>query len=470
MIYDICIIGAGVIGCGIARELSRYDLRILLLERDNDVAQGATKANSGILHGGYDAKHGTLKARFAYRGNQLYTQWDRDLRFGIERTGSLVLAFTDAETQVLHELQHNSQLNGVPVPRIIDRTELLEMEPRINPEAVAALHCAHSGIVSPYEVTLALAENAMQNGVDCILEAPVQELQYENGTQGLWNIASSTANYRAKILINASGLYSDTIAELTGINRYRISPRKGNYYVFRHGYLPLTRVVFQAPSKKGKGVLVSPTLHGNMIIGPDAQDIHSKEDKIPDKTGLDYIEKRARLTLPDLDMSMALRSYAGIRSSLSSSKDFAIDKSVKNCIQLIGIDSPGLTAAPSIAEHIVQETARLLTLVQRPDFIASRSPYTVRQKEKTFLPMKKVLELAKREPGDPERMVCQCEQVQEKTIQEALRRRPCPSSIAAIKRRTRAGMGYCQGKICRPRVRQILATALNATEGEIKEY
>ncbi len=467
MTYDICIIGAGVIGCAIARELSRYNCSILLLEKGNDVGLGSTKANSGILHGGYDATHNTNKAFFVYKGNQLYTQWNKELNFGIQRCGSLVLAFNDEQTQALHALKQNGLKNGVPDLSIISQEEILEKEPHLNPEVQAALHCKHSGIVSPYEVALALAENAIENGVQCIFHSNVQALTQSLDTT--WVISTEDTEYHATIIINAAGAYSDTVAALTGIHSYTITPRKGNYYVFRRDYHPVNHVIFQVPTKKGKGVLVSPTYHGNMIIGPDAYEVTSKEDTAPDEQKLTIIEETAKHTLPSLDMKMVLRTYAGIRPTLDTIKDFTIDCSKHNCIHLLGIESPGLTSAPAIAQYVIQKITTLLPLALRSDFTATRKAYIPRQIEKEFLPIKEIAQLAKLSVGDPKRIVCQCEQVREQTIHEAMLRAPYPVSIDAIKRRTRASMGYCQGKICRPRIRTLLAHFMKVQEETIDE-
>ena len=275
-----------------------------------------------------------LRHFFVYKGNQLYTQWNEELNFGINRCGSLVLAFNDEEVQTLHTLQQNGNKNRIPDLRIISNKEILEKEPHINPDVKAALHCKHSGIVSPYEVALALAENAINNEVDCIFHSKVQSLT--KNTDKTWTISTQNSDYLATVIINATGVYSDKVASLTGINTYTITPRKGNYYVFKRDYRPVNHVIFQTPTKKGKAVLVSPTYHGNMIIGPDAYETINKEDTIPDEQRLKTIEETARRTLPSLNMNMLLRSYAGIRPTLNIIKDFIIDCSIHNCIHVLG--------------------------------------------------------------------------------------------------------------------------------------
>ena len=371
--YDLCIIGAGVVGLNIAREMSHYQLRICVLEKEEDVGRGCTKANSGIVHGGYSDTPGTLKAELCVAGNHLYEQLDGELHFGYRRTGSLVLAFADEEQATLRHLLDQGRKNGVAGLKILGKKELLEREPQLNPEVTAALLCEDAGVTSPYEFAIALAENAITNGVELRLRQEVLAIESQLDS---FLVRTTGGDISSRYVINCAGIFSDKIAAMTGLEGYHITPRRGQYVILDKTQSHLVHtVIFQVPTKLGKGILVTPTFHGNLMIGPNAEEIDDKTDVGTDAKTIEHMVSQARRSVPGFDMRQALTSFAGNRP-VANQKDWVIEASpVKNFINLIGIDSPGLTASPAIARKvsdILQEIG--LVLKPKPDFQAQRSP------------------------------------------------------------------------------------------------
>ncbi|HWR45630.1 NAD(P)/FAD-dependent oxidoreductase [Sporomusa sp.] len=452
--YDICIIGAGVVGMNIARELSRYNVRVCVLERNEDVSCGCSKANSGIVHGGYSDEPGTLKAELCVKGNQMYEQLNKELNFGYRKTGSLVLAFRDEEIVTLNQLAEYGRENGVQGLKLIDGDQAREMEPYLSKEVIAALYCENAGVTSPYEFVVALAENAVSNGVVLKLATEVTQIQ-KLDDDGFKLTVSNGDEVCARYVINAAGIHSDRVAGMVGINDYHIIPRRGQYVLLDKDQNYLVRsVVFQVPTKLGKGILVTTTYHGNLMIGPNAEEIEDKEDLGTDEKTLEYIVQTARKSVPDFNMRRALKSFAGNRP-VSNRKDWVIEDSVvKQFINLVGIDSPGLTSSPAIALKVVELIRNAgLSLEPNPTFHPYRQPI-IKAKGDAF-------------DGDinapePERhIICRCEKVTEAEIIDCLQRDIPVKSIAAVSRRTRAGMGSCQGAFCGSRVRQVIARELN---------
>ena len=465
--HDVVIIGGGVIGCSIARELSRYTLDIVVLEKGEDISTGATKANSGIVHGGYDASHNKLKGYFSRKGNQMFDRLEEELNFGFSRCGSLILAFSQEEREHLKKIIENGLKNGVDDLKIIEKEELREIEPNISSEALCALHCPSAGITSPYEYCIALMENAIENGADLQLNAEVKSIMR---SEEFFTLKTTKETYRARYVINCAGVNSDEVSGMIGINDFHIIPRRGEYLIFQRGTgQALNRVIFQCPTKEGKGILVTPTYHNNLMIGPNAQEVDRKDDVDTTKEVLATIIKTARKSLPDFDTNKIIRSFAGIRAT-SSTGDFIIGKTVvKNFINCAGIDSPGLTSSPAIALHVVRLLEEELELVKDENFNPFRERVAVRLNDENTLSMKEVLPLTNLPLGDGERVVCRCEQVREKTIRKALDRGITVDSTDGIKRRTRAGMGVCQGAFCTPRVREIIADHYNISPEEVSE-
>ncbi len=450
--YDVAIVGAGVVGSAIARELSRYRVTTLLLDRGSDVGTGATKANSGIVHGGYTAKHGSLKAELCIRGNRMYAALDRELNFGYRRTGSLVLAFSPEEEAVLADLKTNGEKNGVRGLQILKREQVQEKEPTVNSKVRCALFCPETGVTSPYEFCIALAENAIANGVDLVLSAQVHSIAKSGGS---FELDTTQGTYRARCAINAAGIHSDSIAAMVGVDDFSIRPRRGQYLLLQRGTGDRVKhVIFQTPTKKGKGVLVTSTYWGNLMLGPNAEDVVDREDLGTALEALQEIVSAAKRSVPDIDVTKAIRSFSGMRA-ISNGGDFIIAESrVPGFINVAGIDSPGLTSSPAIAQT-VKELLQTLGMELKPkaDFRPYRRPITSLAPLKPFRQVRDAVELPS---GEPRRIVCRCEQVTEQTIVDAIHRGIPVTSTDAIKRRTRAGMGVCQGSFCTKRVQAIL--------------
>lgn len=445
--YDMTIIGAGVVGSAIARELSRYDLDILLLDKEGDVSNGASKANSGIVHGGYDAKHGTMKSKFSRAGNRMYAQLEEELHFGYKEVGSLVLAFAEEDFATLEKLKINGEKNGVHDLEMIDQARVRELEPHISEEVVGALYCPTVGITSPYELTIALAENAVANGVEIKLNQTVTSI--EKGDT--FTIHTQDAFYETNYIINAAGAYSDKVAQMVGVDDFYIIPRRGEYILLNkdQGHMANT-VLFQCPTEKGKGILVTATYHGNLMLGPNAQEVDSPEEVGTSKDVLNYIVDTARRSVPDFDIRKTLTSFSGIRAT-SSKHDFIIEEStVKGFVNVAGIESPGLTSSPAIAKYVVEIFKGMgIELHEKGDF----DPY-----RKAIIQKKTEAFDGTIDGESPEKnVICRCEQVTEAEIIDALSRGINVNSIDSIKRRTRAGMGPCQGNFCGKRVAAVIA-------------
>lgn len=454
--YDVVIIGAGIIGTSIARELSRYDLKIALLEKENDVSMGSTKANSAIVHGGYAEAHAKLKGRVCYQGRRQFEKLNEELNFGFAPIGSLVLAFEEEQKKGLEDLLENGRLNGLPDLEILDHDAIMEIEPNVNPEVKYALYCKGAGVCSPYEMAIALAENAVANGVELYLETPVKAI--ERTENGFDVIAGEDQVFDTRYVVNAAGLYSDKISAMVGVDDFQILPRSGEYLLMVRGSgSAINQVLFQMPTKMGKGILVTPTYHGNLLIGPDAVNDESV-DRDTHAERLLKIFKEATLTTDKLNIKQFIRSFTGVRA-VSTTDDFIVEESrVPHFINVAGIQSPGITSSPAIAQMvagILRDAG--LDLREDPGFNPHRDPIITKKELK---PMKEILPLLDLPLGDPERMVCRCEQVTEATILDAMHRGIPVTTIDGIKRRTRAGMGWCQGTFCRPRVAEVMSKEL----------
>lgn len=459
--YDVCIIGSGVVGSAIARELSQYHLRIVMIERAEDVSQGASKANSGIVHGGYSARHGTLKAELCAAGNRMFDDWQNDLHFGLRRCGSLVLGFGDDDLAAIEALYENGLRNGARGLKILTASEVRVLEPNCSDRTKGALSCETAGVTSPYELTIALAENAVANGTVLLLNHAVKAIEATDD----FTIFAGDKSIKAHFVINAAGVGSDEIARMVGVDNFRIKPRKGEYILFERGYGKLVNtVIFQTPTEKGKGILVTSTYHGNLMIGPNAEEVNDREDAGTTEERLKEIIVTARKSVPSFDLTKVITNFSGLRPT-SSRKDFIIEESsVPRFVNVAGIDSPGLTSSPAIARQVlfILKDAGL-TLARKSRFQPVRPPIIV-PKSLTAAELKRRVKL----PNGPERIVCRCEQVSEAEILDAMNRGIPVDTTDAIKRRTRAGMGQCQGQFCRPRVKALLARELGCTPKEIR--
>lgn len=460
---DVIIIGGGVVGCSVAHELSRFAADILLLERGNDVSVGTSKANSGIVHGGYDAKPGTLKAKFNVAGNAMFDALARELDFPFKRNGSMVLCFDKADIGKLLELKEQGVKNGVQGLYVLEGYEAVKaMEPYVSESVVAALVVPNGGIVSPYEMTIAYAENAATNGVEFRFGSEVTAIDRIDG--GLQVTCADGFTAQAKYVVNAAGVYADVINNMISPDKMHITARKGDYELLDKtcGYMA-SHTLFQMPTKMGKGVLVTPTCHGNILVGPTATDVTDKDDVATTPEELASAFDRALLTMPSLNRRNIITQFSGLRAHLDTD-DFVIGESaaVKGLYNVAGIESPGLSSAPAIAVHVAEEIAEKLSLGKNANFVAERKgiPHfaTLSDEERQKLVAENPLY---------GRIVCRCETVTEGEIVEAIRRKPGAVDMDGVKRRTRQGMGRCQAGFCTPRVMEILSRELGVPMTEV---
>ncbi|BAB80115.1 NAD(P)/FAD-dependent oxidoreductase [Clostridium perfringens] len=458
---DIIVIGAGVVGCSIARELSKYNLDVLVVEKNSDVSEGISKGNSGIVHAGYNEKIGTLKAKLNIEGNKIFDDLSRDLQFPFKRNGAFILAFSDEEMKTLESLKENGEKLGVEGLEILTREEALNIEPNLNKEIVGVLNVKTSGIVSPYEMTIALAENAAENGVEFKLNSKVTNI--EKISEGYKVTLNNKELVSGKIIINASGLEGAFLNNLVSMSKREINPVKGEYCLFdKVAGAMINKTLFQVPSKLSKGVLVTPTAEGNLLVGPNAVEGKTLETS---REGIDEILDKSKKSLEELPVARILNTFSGIRPKTKGG-DFIIEEveDAKNFINVIGIDSPGLTAAPAIGVYVVNMIKERLDLVEKKNFKKTREKI-VRFAE---LSLEEKNRLIKEKPAYGH-MVCKCEFVTEGEIVEAIHRPIKALTVDAIKRRTRASMGGCQGVGCTLPISKILSRELGIDISDINK-
>ncbi|WP_368247526.1 NAD(P)/FAD-dependent oxidoreductase [Clostridium perfringens] len=458
---DIIVIGAGVVGCSIARELSKYNLDVLVVEKNSDVSEGISKGNSGIVHAGYNEKIGTLKAKLNIEGNKIFDDLSRDLQFPFKRNGAFILAFSDEEMKTLESLKENGEKLGVEGLEILTREEALNIEPNLNKEIVGVLNVKTSGIVSPYEMTIALAENAAENGVEFKLNSKVTSI--EKISEGYKVTLNNKEIVNGKLIINASGLEGAFLNNLVSMSKREINPVKGEYCLFdKVAGAMINKTLFQVPSKLSKGVLVTPTAEGNLLVGPNAVEGKTLETS---REGIDEILDKSKKSLEELPVARILNTFSGIRPK-TKGEDFIIEEveDAKNFINVIGIDSPGLTAAPAIGVYVVNMIKERLDLVEKKNFKKTREKI-VRFAE---LSLEEKNRLIKEKPAYGH-MVCKCEFVTEGEIVEAIHRPIKALTVDAIKRRTRASMGGCQGIGCTLPISKILSRELGIDISDINK-
>ena len=458
---DIIVIGAGVVGCSIARELSKYNLDVLVVEKNSDVSEGISKGNSGIVHAGYNEKIGTLKAKLNIEGNKIFDDLSRDLQFPFKRNGAFILAFKDEEMKTLESLKENGEKLGVEGLEILTREEALNIEPNLNKEIVGVLNVKTSGIVSPYEMTIALAENAAENGVEFKLNSKVTNI--EKISEEYKVTLNNKEVVSGKIIINASGLEGAFLNNLVSMTKREINPVKGEYCLFdKVAGSMINKTLFQVPNKLSKGVLVTPTAEGNLLVGPNAVEGKTLETS---REGIDEILDKSKTSLEELPVARILNTFSGIRPKTKEG-DFIIEEveDAKNFINVIGIDSPGLTAAPAIGVYVVNMIKERLDLVEKKNFKKTREKI-VRFAE---LSLEEKNKLIKEKPAYGH-MVCKCEFVTEGEIVEAIHRPIKALTVDAIKRRTRASMGGCQGVGCTLPISKILSRELGIDISDINK-
>lgn len=458
---DVVVVGGGIVGTAILRELSKYDLRCLLVEKEPDIAIGTTKANSAIAHAGFDAPTGSLKAITNVRGNELYHQLQKELHLDIKWCGSLVVATEDEQMEQLDELLERGKANGVPDLKILNREEVLAEEPNLK-NAKAALWAPTAGVMWPFGCAVKFAQCAVQNGAQVIRDCAVTGMVKENDRVTIVNTTKGAI--KTRVVINAAGVYADKVAAMAGDNSFSIHPRKGEYILFDKMAAPklVWGVVFPCPTKKSKGILVCTTSHGNTFIGPNAQDMESCEDTSVTTPGMDEIIAGARKLVPDLPLGDVITQFSGIRA-VSNTGDFIIGPSpVKGLYNAAGIQSPGLTSAPAIGEMLAEMVSKELAAKKKKTFKA----VLPEKKAFTHMTMSEKKESIK-ENSLYGRVICRCETITEGEIVNAIHEPVGARTLDGVKRRTRAGMGRCQGGFCGPRVTQIIARELQIPVSEV---
>ena len=452
--FDVTVIGAGSSGCAVARELSRFDISLCVVDKESDVCEGTTKANSAIVHAGFDALPGTLKAKLNVRGSKLMPGLSKLLDFDYKRNGALVLCFDKEQIPGLEELALRGAENGVEGVRVISGYEARQMEPALTDEVVAALYAPTSGIVCPFGMTIAFAENAAANGAEFRLSTAVTGIDKADGG---YVIHTDKGNIETRIVINAAGVYADKLHAMVSAVPMTITPRRGEYMLLdREAGGLVSHTVFQQPTKMGKGILVTPTVHGNLLLGPTAEDIDDKENTATTRAGLAEVRAKASLSVKGIPFGKVITGFTGLRA-VGDTHDFIIGEceDAKGFIDVAGIESPGLTSAPAIGEYVRDIVASLLPLKEKANYIAERKGITrfasLSDEEKN--------ELIRREPAYGT-VVCRCETVTAGEILEAINRPLGATTLDGVKRRTRAGMGRCQAGFCSPVTISLIADKL----------
>ena len=457
MIYDVLIIGAGVIGGMAARELSRYNLSVCLLEKENDVATGASRANSGIVHGGYDPEPGTLKAKLNTVGVEMLYEAAEQLHVPCLHNGSMVCAFGEKEDPAVQELYDRGIINGIPGLKILTGDEARAIEPNLSTAITSALHVTNAGIICPYELTVASIGNAMDNGVELKRNFAVSAI--EKSENGYTVTSASGETVSGKYILNCAGGFSDKVAKLVGDDHFTIIPRAGEYILLDKTEGSRVRhTIFQVPSEEGKGILVSPTVDGNLLTGPTALKVETPESRDTTPTGLEQVQRLAAKSVPSVNFRQVITSFTGVRSS-EKGGDFIIEESAKapGVVHVAAIDSPGLTCCVAIAKYAVEQLNKAgLTLSEKASWNGNReNPHAFREmsdeEKNAYI----------QENPDYGKIVCRCETVSEGEIRDAIRRNPPARDLDGVKRRTRSGMGRCQGGFCMPTVMKLLAEENN---------
>ena len=449
--YDVIIIGAGVSGAATARELSRYKVNACVIEKEEDVCCGTSKANSAIVHAGYDAATGSLMAKLNVRGNQMMEQLAKDLDFPFKKNGSLVVCLHEEDMSNLQALYDRGVANGVKDLRILNQEELRAMEPNISDDAYAALYAPTAGIVCPFNLNIAMAENACENGVEFKFDTEVSGL---HPIEGGWAIETNQGSFETKYVVNAAGVYADKLHNMVSAKKIHITPRRGDYCLLDKtaGNL-VSKTIFALPGKFGKGILVAPTVHGNLILGPTAIDIEDKEGTNTTREGLDQVIAKCGMNVKNIPMRSVITSFAGLRAH-EDGHEFLIGEleDAPGFIDCAGIESPGLTSSPAIGEMVAEILREKLNLEKNENFVATRKgvldPDSLSKEER--------IELIRKNPAYGN-IICRCEMITEGEILDAIHRPLGAKSLDGVKRRTRAGMGRCQAGFCSPRTMEILA-------------
>ncbi len=456
--YDVVIIGAGVTGCASARELSRYQLNICVAEKEEDVCCGTSKANSAIIHSGIDCTPGSLMAEMNLKGNEMMDSLSKELDFEFQRNGSLILCFSEEDMPRLKALYQQGIENHVPGIRIISKEELHEMEPNVSDEAIAAIFAPTGGIVCPFGMNIAMAENAAQNGVEFKFNTEVISI---SRTSYGYQVNTDNGSLQTKCIVNAAGVYADQFHNMVSSHKIHITPRRGEYCLLDKtaGNL-VSSTIFQLPNEYGKGVLITPTVHGNLLAGPTAEDHSDKEATLTTAAGLDRLSESAKRSVPSIPLRQVITSFSGNRAH-EDGHEFIIEElqDAPYFVDAAGIESPGLTSAPAIGIRVAEIVKKLLNPAENPGFSGKRTGIL----NPKNLSEEAYADLIRKNPAYGN-IICRCEMITEGEITDAIRRPLGAKSLDGVKRRTRAGMGRCQAGFCSPKTMEILARELGISQ------
>ena len=462
--YDVIVIGAGVIGCCTARELARFDAKVLVIEAGLDVACGSTRANSGIVHTGYDPQPGTLKAHYNVKGAELYPTWQQDLGFAYYKNGALVVAFSDDDMATLKELQQRAVTNGAPETTIIGRDELRELEPNVSSEAIGALNVPDSGVCDPYGLTIAAAENAADNGVEFLFNSPVENVEAEG--EGYRVTLESGSSYTTRAVVNAAGINSDTINNMVSATTLTITPKRGEYHLYENTIHAFSHTMFQTPTAEGKGVLVGMVAFGNQFCGPNNQAQESRTDVATTREGLDEVMQKASRTWPDASKGNTISNFVGLRASNADTGDFVIGQAedAPGFFNAACIDSPGLASAPAIAEDLAQQVGAYLGAKENENFNPQRTPAPLL----VMMSYEDKAALIEQDAAYGNE-ICHCCCVSEGELVAALHRAIPVGCLDALKWRTGATMGPCQGGRCSAKIAEIILRELDEKAPQLQK-
>ena len=453
---DVIVIGAGVSGSAVARELSRYDINVCVLEKCSDVCEGTSKANSAIVHAGFDADEGSLMAKLNVEGNEMMDQLSKDLDIPFKRNGSMVVCVHKEELDGLKVLYERGVKNGVKGLKLLSKEEALELEPNLSDNVEGALLAPTGGIICPFELNIAMAENANVNGVEFRFNTEVEDIKKD--ADGIWHVRTNNGEYKARYIVNAAGVYADKIHNMVSADKMHIIERRGDYCLLdKEVGSYVSHTIFPQPTKYGKGVLVTPTVHGNLLVGPTAIDIEKKEGNNTTQEGLDAVISKASENVKDLPMRNVITSFAGLRAHLER-HEFVIEE-VKDApcfIDVAGIESPGLSASPAIGKMVGDMLKEKMGLKEKADWISTRKGI----KSTEGLSIEEMNALIKENPAYGN-IICRCEMVTEGEILDAIHRPLGARTLDGVKRRTRAGMGRCLAGFCSPRTMEILHRELD---------
>ncbi len=463
---DVVIIGAGIVGCATARELSKYNLNVTVLDKNSDISEGTSKANSGLVHAGFDCEPNTLKAILNVKGNEMYTKLCEELDIPFRRNGAFVLCFDEADHNKIEKLYEKATKNQVPDVAILNKEEILKLEPNINENVYSALYAKSAGIISPYEATIAFAENSNVNGVKYKLNTKVTNIvKTDNG----YKIETSQGEFETKYIINAAGIRSDEINNLISNQKYELFARKGEYVLFDRSAKGLVdKTIFQLPTSYGKGILVTPTVHNNILIGPSSDDIDNKCDLSTTQETIESVYQSASRVVNNISRRDTITTFSGLRANFTNDySDFVIEEMEENkgFINAVGINSPGLSAAPAIAEMICDMVVKGLEPQKNQNFISKREGIKIFNE----LNIEEQNELITKNASYG-KIICRCESITEGEIVDAINRPLGATTLDGVKRRTRTSMGRCQGGFCTSKVLEILARENKVDITEVTKF